>query len=102
MGAEEIYTITVTNQGTADDNNIRIECTLPPEMDFVSADGPTKSKVDGKVVTFEPLPSLAPKAKAVYRVVVKGNKPADVRFKTVLTSDMLTSPVQETESTHVY
>lgn len=102
VGAEEIYTITVTNQGTADDNNIRIECTLPPEMDFVSTDGPTKSKVDGKVVTFEPLPSLAPKAKAVYRVVVKGNKPADVRFKTVLTSDMLTSPVQETESTHVY
>lgn len=100
--AEEIYTITVTNQGTANDENIRIECTLPPEMDFVDAEGPTKFKVEGKTVTFEPLPSLAPKARAVYRVKTKGTAPADVRFKTSLTSDMLTSPVQETESTHIY
>ncbi len=102
VGADETYIITVTNQGTADDNNIRIECTLPAEEDFVSAEGPTKAKAEGKTVTFEPLPSLAPKAKAVYRVVVKGTKAADVRFKTTLTSDMLDSPVEETESTHVY
>ncbi len=102
VGAEEVYTITVTNQGTADDNNIRIECLLPAELDFVSAEGPTKFTAEGKTVKFAPLPALAPKAKAVYRVVVKGNKAADVRFTTVLTSDMLSSPVQETESTHVY
>jgi len=102
VGADETYIITVTNQGTADDNNIRIECTLPAEEDFVSAEGPTKVKAEGKTVMFEPLASLAPKAKAVYRVVVKGTKAADVRFKTTLTSDMLVSPVEETESTHVY
>jgi uncharacterized repeat protein (TIGR01451 family) len=102
VGADETYIITVTNQGTADDNNIRIVCTLPDEEDFVAAQGPAKFKVEAKTVAFEPLPSLAPKDKAVYRVVVKGTKAADVRFKTSLTSDMLTSPVEETESTHIY
>lgn len=102
VGADETYIITVTNQGTADDKNIRIECTLPDEANFVSAEGPTKFKAEGKSVVFEPLPSLAPKDKAVYRVVMKGTKAGDVRFKTSLTSDMLTSPVEETESTHIY
>ena len=102
VGADETYVITVTNQGTADDNNIRIECTLPAEEDFVSAEGPTKFNAEGKSVVFEPLSSLAPKAKVTYRVVVKGTSAKDVRFKTSLTSDMLTSPVEETESTHVY
>jgi len=102
IGAAETYVITVLNQGTAYDNNIRIECTLPPELDFVSAEGPTRYRVAGKSVVFEPLASLAPKATATYRVVVKGTQAGDVRFKTTLTSDMLTSPVEETESTHVY
>lgn len=102
VGADETYIITVTNQGTADDTNIRIECTLPAEEEFVSAEGPTKFKAEGKSVVFEPLPSLAPKAKATYRVVVKGTKEQDVRFKTTMTSDMLKSPVEETESTHIY
>lgn len=102
VGADETYIITVTNQGTADDTGIRIECTLPAELDFVSAEGPTKFKAEGKSVVFDPLASLAPKAKVTYRVTVKGTSPNDVRFKTKLTSDMLTSPVEETESTHVY
>jgi len=33
---------------------------------------------------------------------VKGRAAADVRCMASLTSDMLTSPVQETESTHIY
>jgi len=102
VGADETYVITVTNQGTADDTNIRIECTLPAEEDYVSAEGPTKFKAEGKSVVFEPLASLAPKAKVTYRVVVKGTKEQDVRFKTTMTSDMLKTPVEETESTHIY
>lgn len=102
VGASETYMITVTNQGTADDNNIQIKCILPDEQEYVSAEGPTKVKTEGKNVIFEPLPSLSPKAKAVYRVVVKGTRSEDVRFSVQLTSDMLTSPVRETESTHIY
>lgn len=102
IGAEETYEITVVNQGTADDSNIAINCTLPPEMDFVSADGPTRASVKEKAVSFGALASLAPKARVVWKVVCKGNRTGDVRFKAVLTSSMLSAPVEETESTHVY
>ena len=54
------------------------------------------------MVTFAPLARLAPQAKAEYRVIVKGTKAGDVRFKVDLISDQMTSPASETESTHIY
>jgi hypothetical protein len=63
---------------------------------------PTKGTAAGKTVTFAPLPSLAPKAQVTYKVIVKGNAAADARIKVSLTSDMIDSPVEETESTHIY
>jgi uncharacterized repeat protein (TIGR01451 family) len=103
VGGQLTYTIIVTNQGSADDKNIVIECTLPAEEEYVSSDGPTKAAVTEKTVKFAPVAMLAPKAKLTYRVVVKGVKEGDVRFTVQLTSDTLKAPpVQETESTHIY
>lgn len=96
------YTITVTNQGTAVGTNIAIVCTLPAEEEFVSTSGPTDASVEGKTITFVPLPTLAPKAKAVYKVRVKGIGEGDVRFRVEMQSDQMDSPVMETESTHIY
>lgn len=107
VGTDEVYTIIVTNQGSANDTNIRIVATIPDQMDYVSSSGATNGTVAGKVVTFEPLGSLAPKARATWKVVTKGINTAgvdtaDVRFKVELNSDVTTTPVNETESTHIY
>ena len=102
IGTNTTYVITVTNQGSAVGTGIVVKCTLPAEEQFVGATGLTKETVAGKDVTFAPLKSLAPKAKAVYRVTIKGLKAGDVRFKVSLTSDQMTSPAGETESTHIY
>jgi uncharacterized repeat protein (TIGR01451 family) len=102
IGASETYVITVTNQGSADGTNIVIACTIPAEETYISSTGPTRAAVDGQAIKFAPLASLAPKDKATYRVVVKGTKEGDVRFKVSLTSDQIERPVEETESTHVY
>lgn len=102
VGAHETYEIAVTNQGSADDNNIVVTCTLPPEQGYISSSGPTTARVDGRVVRFEPLAHLPPKSKVTYRVVVVGNREGDVRFETTLESDVIISPVRETESTHIY
>lgn len=102
VGATTTYVIAVVNQGSADGTNITIDCTLPAEEELVSADGPTAARVTGKAVSFAPLPSLAPRAKATYRVVIKGVGVGDVRFKVSMKSDQTTSPVEETESTHIY
>ncbi|MBE7504951.1 MAG: DUF11 domain-containing protein [Planctomycetia bacterium] len=102
VGANETYEITVVNQGSSEGTNIKIVATLPPEQEYVSADGPTNASVEGKTVTFAPLPRLNPKASAVYRLTVKGTAANDVRFKVMMTSDQAQEPVEETESTHIY
>ncbi len=102
VGANETYVITVTNQGTATDTNITIVCTLPPQQQYVSGTGPTAPAVEGQVVRFAPLASLAPKAQAVYKVTVKAVQTGDVRFHTEMNSDQIKSPVMETEATNIY
>lgn len=102
IGSMETYQITVTNQGSAVGTNIVITCTLPAEQEFASAVSPTKETVKGKSVTFAPLATLAPKARAVYKVTVKCLKAGDVRFGVSLKSDQMDSPATETESTHIY
>jgi len=102
LGANVTYEIVVTNQGSAVGTNIVIKCTLPKEQQFASATGPTKEAIEGPTITFAPLKSLAPKAKVTYRLVVKAIGTGDVRFKVSLTSDQMTSPAGESESTNIY
>lgn len=102
VGGQMTYTITVTNQGTAIGTGIAVECTLPAEEEFVQAGGATAGRADGRTVKFAPLATLAPKAKAVFTVTVKGVKAGDARFQINLMSDQIQTPVMETESTRVY
>ena len=102
VAAYETYLITTTNQGTSDGTNVRIVCTLEDSVQYASSDGPTRATVEGRTITFAPLPRLAPKAKVTWKVVVKAVKPADSRFQITLNSDQLERSVQETESTHIY
>ena len=102
IGSKETYVIKVTNQGSAKDTNIDIVCTIPPEQTYVSSSGPTNATLKGNVLTFAPLPVLNPKAVATFKVITKGAKEGDSRFKISMTTDITTSPIMETESTHVY
>lgn len=102
VGTNETYVITATNQGTSADTNIKIVCTLEDNEQYVSSSGATTGSSAGNTVTFAPLPTLAPKAQATWRVTVKALKAGDVRFTAVMTSDQLTRPVQETEATKLY
>ena len=103
VGGTTTYTIIITNQGSMTDTNIRVSAIVPDEEAYVSSDGPTKATVDGKSVKFGVLPKLEPKANATWKVVVKGLKTADVRFKVLLSSDATGDvPVEKTESTHIY
>ena len=53
-------------------------------------------------MVFQPLATLAPKAKATWRVKVKSVGGGDVRFRVSMTSDQLGRPVEETEATNFY
>ena len=109
VGGTENYVIDVINQGNAVDHNVVIKCTLPDQEEFVSAEGPDglTATVSGGVITFAPIVNLppatdAPNNRKTYHIRVRAKAAGDVRFRTELTSDMLTSPVTESESTHIY
>jgi uncharacterized repeat protein (TIGR01451 family) len=102
IGQDQTYVITVTNQGSAVGTNIKIHCNLEEAMQYTNSGGATRGRADGKSVVFDPLPSLAPKATAEWKVSVKAVNPGDVRFKIGMTADQLSRPVEETESSNFY
>lgn len=102
IGQNETYVITVTNQGSAPDTNIRVTCMLEDDMEYVSSSGQTTASLMGNELTFAPLVSLAPKAQAVWRINIKATDAGDMRFKATINSDQLDRPVEETEATTFY
>ncbi|MEM7166604.1 MAG: hypothetical protein AAF581_14145 [Planctomycetota bacterium] len=102
VGDNETYEIRVTNQGTAPGTNIRITCELEDGMGYVNADGVTAAAPRGRQIVFSQLASLAPEAKASWRVVVKAERKGSVRFRVQMVSDQIDRPVDETEATNFY
>ncbi len=102
VGTTTTYLITVVNEGTAADTNVRIVCTLDDKLQYVSSAGATAGAIMGKTVSFAPLRNLEPKAKATWRVVVRGARAGDVRFKVSMHTDQLALPIEHTEATHIY
>jgi uncharacterized repeat protein (TIGR01451 family) len=102
VGANVVYEIRVTNQGSAIDRNIAIVCDLEDSMRYVSATGATAARSSGSTVTFAPVGALAPGEVAVWRVTIQAASEGDVRFTVTMNSDFLTRNVRETESTNFY
>ncbi len=102
VGTRTTYVITVTNQGSAPSTNIEIVCNLEDNVRYVSSSGSSSGTIEDGVLRFAPLESLAPKAKATWRVIVTAMKEGDTRFKTTMTADEFGRPVEETEATRVY
>jgi uncharacterized repeat protein (TIGR01451 family) len=96
------YEIAVTNQGSAVDRSVAIVAELPSALKYISSDGPTKATIDGNKITFAPLDSLEPKAKATWKITAKAIDTGDVRFRVTLNSSNLTEAAFETEATRLY
>ncbi len=102
VGSTVTYMIRVTNQGSLAGTNIKIDVQLENAAEFVSASGATTATANGKSISLAPVPSLAPKKQAVWKIVVKAVDSGDVRFGVNMTSDQIDRPVRETEATNFY
>lgn len=102
VGSTTTYVITVTNEGSAPDRNVRVACILDDKLAYVSSAGATAGTLMGKTVSFAPLHTLEPKAKATWRVVVKGARAGDALFKATMYTGEIALPVEATEATHIY
>jgi len=104
VGDNVEYTIQVANQGNGPDTNIHITANIPPEQEFVSAEGASRGQVseDKRHVDFGPVPRLDAKQSATWKVITKAKDKGDTRFEVQLKSDGLTKPAMETEPTRLY
>lgn len=102
VGGELTYEVRIVNQGSSPCTNIQIVAQVPEGMQARDGSGPTAYRAQGAQATFEPLPRLATKADAVYRIKVRGLVPGDYRFRVQMTCDQLKQPVVKEESSRVY
>ena len=102
INSEVVYSIGVLNQGDAPDSNIAVIATLPEQLEFVEATGPTKATAEGKKITFEKLKELPAGERVTWQVRAKANKEGDVRLKVETTSDAFTKAVRSEEPTRLF
>jgi uncharacterized repeat protein (TIGR01451 family) len=102
VNGELIYEVRVFNQGSCPCTNIQIQAIAPEGLTPSEGTGPTAGRISGQQVTFEPLPKLAVKADAVFRIKVRATQPGDYRFKVSMTCEQLQTPVNKEEASRVY
>ena len=102
IGGTTTYHIQVTNQGSANDNNISIKAMLPSQLKAVKAWGETAGKIMGNTIEFAPYAALKPGERIDFYVEAEAVGTGDARFKIELESELLKKPVTEEESTHIY
>jgi uncharacterized repeat protein (TIGR01451 family) len=101
-GENVVYRITVTNQGSGPDTNIRVTAKLPAEEQYVSARGSSEATAEGQTIRFAPIPTLAAGRSAQWELTATAKQAGDVRFDVQLESDSLTKPGSKSEPTRLY
>jgi uncharacterized repeat protein (TIGR01451 family) len=102
IGSDTAYEIKVTNTGSKAETDVKLICTVPPQLRLKAVTAPMKYQVVGNDVIFAPLPRLAPRADVVFKITVTAQAKGDARFKAALTTASLIEPVIKVEPTKVY
>ncbi len=102
VGTDTSYEIRIANTGTKAETDVKLVCNLPAQVKMKSVAGPVRYDVVGNEIIFHPLPRLAPRADAVFKVTVTAVAKGDARFKASLTTASIVEPVTKVEVTKVY
>lgn len=101
VGSNTTYTVRVTNQGLADDENVAISVVVDSELVPVSSDDPDAT-ISGQRVTFPVIATFPAKQVVSHQIQARGVSAGDAHTKFIVGSQMLTSPLTAEESTTVY
>jgi uncharacterized repeat protein (TIGR01451 family) len=104
VGGETTYEVRVTNKGTKPESNIQVVCTLPEQVEFRGAKcvANVHHSLEGRELTFEPVPKLAPRADVIYRIQVRSRAAGDVRFRVRVRADGIHDAIVREECTRFY
>jgi uncharacterized repeat protein (TIGR01451 family) len=101
VGADTVYSVEVSNQGTREDTNVIVEVIFPPALRPVAAEPDTQVQVDDQRVSFQPIARLAPGETRRFQVRAAGITAGDVRAAVRVMSDT-TAWITKEEGTKVY
>lgn len=103
VGKQTTYRVTVTNNGTAAEEQIAVNVTVPDQMTPVptGAKGSTAGKVSGKTVRFAATATLAPGKTLSYTIAVIANTVGQGTARVEVTSKAQTTPVVAEATTTV-
>jgi uncharacterized repeat protein (TIGR01451 family) len=102
VGGQASYEVRVINTGSKSASNVQVVAVLPAEMAAIDATGPTASKLQDKRIVFQPISRLAPKEEKVFKFRAEATAAGDLRVRVQLTSDEITTPITQEESTNVF
>jgi uncharacterized repeat protein (TIGR01451 family) len=101
VGSEATYEIRISNRGSRDDSDVKMQMLLPPGLELVSSEA--EASTDGKgLIAFAPTAALPAGSDTVHRVRVRGVAAGTHVVKAIVTSAQATVPVTKEESTMVY
>lgn len=102
VGKEALYDIRIVNQGTGPCTNVVVTAHLADGTVTVGANGPTTARGQGQQIVFDPLPTLAAKGEAVYRVRIRGTQAGDMKLRVQVVCDEIRTPAIREEITRFF
>ncbi len=101
VGETTSYIITVANQGSEEDNNVKVVVRFPNQIVPIAVSGDSDGQISGQTVTFAPYNNLRARQTLKYRVEGKAKESGDARITVEVTSDSIKTPITQQESTIV-
>ncbi len=103
VGGQTVYEVTVINEGSGPDNNLKVSAVLPKGTKFVSAQGDTEVTNDGNKVTMTEVPTLESGGSVTWYVTVEAVEAAGgQKFDVTINSDNTDGDITEAEPTRLY
>ncbi len=104
LGKKAIYTVQIKNTGNTAASNIRFDVAFPEGLKPLQVGSPVRYQVspDQQTLRFDPFPSLGPNATLVFRVETVVRNVGDLRIRTNVTSDQITTPIFREKRVEAY
>lgn len=101
IGDKTGYRITVVNQGSEADEDVKLVVNFPEEIEPYYVNGDTRGTISGRTVTFEPYDNFRPRQTLNFTIDARGVKSGDGRVVAEVSSASIQPPITQQESTIV-
>lgn len=97
VGEQVALRLTVRNQGTAPAENVQAVFEVPPQMEFVNADGPVSFQQEGRLIRFDNIDELPIDGEQTFDIVLTAAAPGSTRVSAQLRTADHVEPLRHDE-----